>query len=482
MPISDPSVFRPSGISPGEGLLNLAWTAAAPLLARHPRLADGIARRRVRLPLPRADLWIHAASVGEACLAVEVMESLAGENAWSILATAVTRQGYDILAGAARNPWPDPVKTDPDGRAAARVHPDFFPFDAPRLMDRAVEMIRPRAVVFLETEIWPGLLSVLRRRRIPSLMVNARMSAKSRRGYRLLGSFLRRRRPSVILPVSDEYAKNFAAIFGSGGIRTMPNIKFDRIRFSPPRPEASRALARIRGPAPFLVCGSVREEEEEAVFRMLDRVRRIICSPGCSSGASPDSSPDSSPGMAPVIGLFPRHLHRVKPWQERLESAGIPHRRRSLFSGFQAGTAAPGSVVIWDVFGELEAAYHAADAAFIGGSLAPVGGQNFMEALGAGISPVMGPSCYHFAWAGEEFFTSGLVRRVQNAEAAAALLAADLLSKDPPDRSVIRRQTKALIAPRRGGTRQAVEAIRAVLENPDRYFRTDTARRRRTGI
>ena len=160
-----------------------------------------------------------------------------------------------------------------------------------------------------------------------------------------------------------------------------------------------------------------------------------------------------------VIGLFPRHLHRIKSWQETLNQAGI---RWSLRSEAKAPATA-GTVIIWDTFGELMLAYKLCKSAFVGGSLAPLGGQNFLEALICGTRPVIGPSWENFIWVGTEIIDAGLLCIAGNWQEVAALLLKDMESSPPRD-EIINRSLE-YIKKRRGGAERACRAITALMED-----------------
>ena len=427
----------PSGAGPAFALYEAAWIAARPFLARNARLRDGWDERTLRRPLPRADLWIQAASAGEAYLALEIFRAADGFAGHRTLATTGTRQGMEILAGVAG--WE---------RA-------FFPFDRPSIMARAVEQVRPRIAVLLETELWPGHLAALRSRGIPILLLNGRITERSLRGYGRTPSLWRGLRPDFVAAVSSGDANRFAALFGPERIVVMPNIKFDRSRRAGKRRGASPGGAatpegcfrenagedpgnsmgdRWFAPGvPVVVLGSVRREEEAAAMEMIRRIRKRV--------------PDA------VVAVAPRHLHRVSAWTALLSGAGLSPRLRSeLSEPLSAGTAA-----VWDVFGELDRLYGAADAVFVGGSLAPLGGQNFMEPLARGRIPVIGPHWDHFSWIGEAVFRQGLAVRVPDAEKAADALIAAL--ENPPDRTRVREAAWEYVAARSGGARKAREWI-----------------------
>ncbi|MBU1230280.1 MAG: 3-deoxy-D-manno-octulosonic acid transferase [Proteobacteria bacterium] len=426
------------------GLYGLAWRALLPGLKRNGRLAEGWAGRTLAAGLPpRADLWLQAASGGEAYLAWEMLRQLPaalahlrpqGSAPLRVHATTFTSQGLGILTQAKA-----------DLASILELTPAYFPFDLPGNMDKALDAVRPRAVALLETELWPGLLAACRRRGVPALVLNGRMTEKSLRGYGTLPWFWRALAPALVLAVSDEDADRFARAFGPADIRRMPNIKFDRLRLDAAPdaetqrpPFASLIPRQADGSAPFVVLGSVRKEEEDQVLRIIQGLRQAL------------------PGL--TIGLFPRHMRRVCVWERLLREAGVPFALRS-----ENRRGAPGSVLLWDEFGELGEAFSLASAAFLGGSLADLGGQNFLEPLAHGVVPVTGPSWSNFAWVGREIFETGIVRLVKDWQGVLAELSA--LALAPPDRDEIRAKAKAYAASRRGGAAAACQAVAELLKN-----------------
>jgi 3-deoxy-D-manno-octulosonic-acid transferase len=182
----------------------------------------------------------------------------------------------------------------------------------------------------------------------------------------------------------------------------------------------------------------VRQPEEDAVGKIILKLRH--------------RHPDA------VIALFPRHLHRLEAWTSFFKAQRLPWCLRSKVDQ----TVGAGSVVLWDTFGELSHAYRLATAAFVGGSLAPLGGQNFLEPLICGIRPVIGPYWETFQWVGEEIMNLGLVRIVDDWQEAATTLSADMAQPAPAED--IRRQARRYIQGRQGGTAMACALIREYLE------------------
>ena len=417
------------------GLYGLAWRALLPGLKRNERLAEGWGQRTLAEGLPsQADLLIHAASGGEAYLAWELLRHLPdllppGAAPLRVLVTTFTSQGLGVLTQA---------RDDLAPRLA--LEPAYFPFDLPGNMATFLGALRPRAVVLLETELWPGLLAACRQQGVPALVLNGRMTDKSLRGYGWLPWLWRALAPARVLAVSAEDAARFGQVFGVGRVGLMPNIKFDRLRFDHLRFDAEPETRTARpefaellpAGAPFLILGSVRKEEEADVLKI---VQGLLA-------ARPRA----------VLGLFPRHMRRVCVWERTLREAGLGFVLRS-----ENRRAEPGQVIIWDMFGELSGAFSLARAAFLGGSLADLGGQNFLEPLAHGVTAVTGPSWSNFAWVGREIFDTGLVRRAPDWRGVLAELSA--LAAEPPDPAQVRATAQAYALSRRGGAEAACQAV-----------------------
>lgn len=415
-------------------LYDFGWRLVLPLLKVQPRLKDGFpARVFIEQPDKPSDIWIQAASAGEAFLAVAIMRCFPRNRKLRILVTTNTRQGMDILKKA--------VDESSDRIPPLDVTLTYFPFDQPAIMNRAVRKINPGVMVLLESELWPGLLSVLHRHNAKILIVNGRMTPKSVGRYRLLPGLWEKLAPDRVLAISEADADRFAVLFGRERVGVMSNIKFDGIRMDDGFEENVRRIRRfLPRHANFLVLGSIRQEEEPDVVKMITQIHLRL--------------PDL------VIGLFPRHMHRLKAWQQILEKQGGKWRFRSALADTPVD---PGTIVLWDTFGELSAAYEAADAVFVGGSLAPLGGQNFLEPLVSGVVPVIGPSWENFLWVGQEMFSAGLVCRTRGWQAAAAELIE--LIEAPLPREDVRKKAMAYIRKRQGGTQQACNLILQALDD-----------------
>ncbi len=412
---------------------DLCWRLALPVLRINKRLKEGYDQRTLRQKnISSAEIWIQAASAGESFLAWSLLKKLQPDRPIRIMLTTNTSQGMDILTRAV-----DDVRQNNPAISASTA---YFPFDKPAIMAEAVRFIQPKVMVFLELEMWPGLLFVLKKFGCKTLIINGRMAEKSLKGYLAFPSLWRVLRPDNILALSQDDARRFTTLFGGENIDVMHNIKFDRIDPAEIHSGAENPVKKIvPSDMSFVVLGSVRQEEEPLIEKIIDRVRR--------------QQPET------IMGLFPRHMHRIRYWQKILERHSIPFTLRSETTT----QVSPGTVILWDTFGELALAYEAAKATFVGGTLEPVGGQNFLEPLIYGIPPVIGPYWESFSWVGRKIINQGLVREANNWQEVADILLQDL--KKPPSYGRIRETAQKYIKAHQGGTDKACDLIRKCLRD-----------------
>ena len=410
---------------------NVAWAMALPFLACSSRLRQGwIQRLCVQGFREEVDVWIQASSAGEAYLAAQIVRSLSKRINARLLVTCSTAQGIEIFTKATEAMEP--------GSKARNIKTNYFPFDMPIIIKRALRIWRPRLMVLLETELWPGLLAACKSSHVPVLLINGRLSEKSLRRHARLGRVWQSIGPDRILAISEADASRFKSLFPHASIGLMQNMKFDRISFDSLDPGETSPLTSLVPPeSPFVVMGSVRKQEEADVLAVIEALLRQV--------------------PAAVVGLFPRHMHRVRRWTWLLQRAGLPFILRSEMDG----PTQPGSIILWDVFGELSKAYRVAVAAFVGGTLRPCGGQNFLEPLATGLVPCIGPYWKNFLWVGEEILEQGLVIQVKDRHDLVGALIRGLGTKRP--KAEVIRSARQYVEKRRGGTERACREIESYL-------------------
>ncbi len=372
-----------------------------------------------------APLWIHAASVGEVQLAATLVRALRERHpSLPILITAFT------TTGAAR---------------AGALGPDLFirylPYDLPGAVHRFLDRARPRLAIILETELWPTLYRACRQRNIGLVVANARLSSRSARRYRRFGTLFRTALNGVqVAAQSVEDAERFRAI-GAEPDRThvIGNLKFDVTLPLDITVRGERLREECAPGRPMWVAGSTHEGEDEQVIAAHNLIR----------GRLP----------AAVLVLAPRHPRRFDAVAARLAERNIPYVRHSRAADHQrVGDAA---VVLLDTLGELLEFYAAADVAFVGGSLVPVGGHNLLEPAALGRAVATGPYTFNAAQVADVLIECGGARRVRDADSLAACIGAWL--RDASERARVGGLGRAAVEANRGALERLMELIEPLL-------------------
>lgn len=331
----------------------------------------------------RPMIWLHCVSLGETRAAAPLIKTLlAAYPQHRILLTHATPTGRE----AGEQLFGD------------RVDRVYLPYDTPDAVARFLNHFRPVLGLLMETELWFNLIAGCKKRGIPLLLVNARMSGKSARGYAKFASLTRAglQNLSAIAAQTAQDAERLQAL-GAGNVTVCGNLKFD---VEPPA-DATANGARLRqwlGTArPVFLAASTREGEESLICDAIGRL--------------------DIPGLLTVI--VPRHPQRFDEVAALLAKRGLRHARKSTLSG---PLAADCQVLLGDTMGEMFTYYAACDAAFIGGSLLPLGGQNLIEASAMGKPVLIGPHTFNFAEAAEQAVACCAAWRVADTEALAAAL------------------------------------------------------------
>jgi 3-deoxy-D-manno-octulosonic-acid transferase len=372
--------------------------------------------------IPAGGVWVQAVSVGEVAVARPLLAELRRRHpGLPLVLSATTATGLAMASGA---------------QLADVTLP--FPVDLPGPVRRLMDAARPRLVVLVETELWPELLAACGGRNIPVVLVNARVSEKSFRGYRAVRPLLR----PLLAPVSlalaqDEQSAGRLAAMGIGADRVMVtgNVKFDA---TPPgaAPKALEGLRRLAGGRPVLVAGSTMPGEDEEV---LDALLKL------------------PPRTRPFLLLAPRHPERAAQAAQLAADRGLTVVRRTLLD-----RAAPGcEVVVLDTVGELAALYQLADVAFVGGSLVATGGHNPIEPAHFGVPVITGPHVKNFAAVYRSFVAAGAARLVHSAAELAVALEHWL--SDRAAARVAGEAGRALLASNAGATARTANALERFL-------------------
>lgn len=320
-------------------------------------------------------IWVHAVSVGEVQAAAPLIRALKERFPdRGLLVTTVTPTG----AARVRSLFGDTVQHS------------YIPFEFPHAIRSFFRNVNPDAALIMETEIWPNLYRGCGTRKIPLILVSARISPRSVPGYRKLLPLIRETLSHgiIIAAQSQPDADRFLAL-GANPARTyvMGNIKFDI------EPDAAvisqgRALREeLFGDRPVWIAASTHEGEEQLVLE----VHRELCA--------------RHPEL--LLVLVPRHPERFPSVRELIEKQGF-----SLVSRTAQQPAGDASVFLCDTMGEVPMFYAASDVAFVAGSLVPIGGHNLLEPAMLGVPIVTGPHNFNAQDIADLFVDLGACRRV----------------------------------------------------------------------
>ncbi|MFZ5843785.1 MAG: lipid IV(A) 3-deoxy-D-manno-octulosonic acid transferase [Pseudomonadota bacterium] len=357
--------------------------------------------RFARLPtLQTGGIWLHAVSVGETLAAVPLVKALQQQYPQlPITITTTTPTGSERVRAAF-------------GDSVQHV---YGPYDLPWLVQRFLRQLQPRLCLIMETELWPNLLAGCHAAQVPVVLVNARLSQRSARGYARVGALTRGMLAQLALIAAQERsdARRFVRLgMASDRVIVTGSIKTDVVVSDAQRELGALLRAQLEaGPQHrryVIIAASTHAGEDELVLDAFARVR----------SAHPDAA----------LILVPRHPERFEAVAALITVRGFALARRSR-NDIDAQTA----VLLGDSMGELMAFYAAADAAFVGGSLVPRGGHNLLEPAALALPIVQGPHTFNFAAQSRRFRRAGAMREVADAEALAAcwLAWADPLVRTP---------------------------------------------------
>jgi 3-deoxy-D-manno-octulosonic-acid transferase len=374
-------------------IVNLIYLAAWPYLAVKRRGRSEEWRQRCALqpdeylPIDRDRyLWGHAASVGEVQVLRKLFSALQTERpGLEFCISTYTRTGLALAR-----------KLFPEAKAVF-----FFPLDAHFTWRRFFGVFHPRGVVMVETEVWPYFLEFCLQRDIPIALANGRVSKKSFKRYRLvrrsLAAVLRPYR-RFLMQTADDAARIVAMGAESSRVIVTGNIKHDVVDAGDTKTarDGIRKRLRVDDSAFLFIAASTRPGEEEIIAQALERIAGF-------------------PGKICCL-LAPRHLERLDEVKAILDQ----HRLEfEIYSALEDGRGRPAPVILMDKMGVLASLFHGADLAFVGGTLADVGGHNVMEPVVAGVPVLFGPSLANVRQAADDIMGRRMGMMVTDADSLA---------------------------------------------------------------
>lgn len=361
-------------------------------------------------------IWLHAVSVGETRAAEPLINALRKlhPDHWILLThmTPTGREAGERLFGD-------------------KVLRCYLPYDFPQGVERFLRHFKPAMGVLLETEIWFNLIHLCRAENIPLYLVNARLSEKSAVRYARFANFTRAALQALKgIAAQTQWDAQRLRELGAAKVEVTGSLKYD---VTPPASQLTlgEELRRRFGTRLVFLAASTREGEETLV---LEAVARTVV-----------------PNLLTVI--VPRHPQRFDEIASLLQSRGIAFKRRSE-NPQQVDNV---QVLLGDSMGEMFAYLAACDVAFVGGSLLPYGGQNFLEACAMGKPVLIGPHTDNFAEAAELAVRAGAAKRVANANELARAI--QTLFADEKKRQAMGKAGRAFIAVHQGATQKLLKLI-----------------------
>lgn len=367
-------------------------------------------------------LWVHAVSLGETRAAAALIAALRERRPeLRLLLTASTatgrEAGRELLREGDRQTW--------------------LPFDTPGAVRRFLAQFRPALGVLMETEVWPNLLTMARAQGVPLVLANARLSEKSMRQGERYAALIR---PAVealalVLAQGEADAQRLRSA-GAREVRVSGNLKYDMA--PDPALVARGAAWRAALARPVLLFAVSREGEEASLLAAWARRRAALAA-------------------NPLLVIVPRHPQRFDEVAALMQGAGLSLARRSAWGEMPHDTALAADAWLGDSMREMPLYYGLGQVALLGGSFAPLGGQNLIEAAACGCPVVMGPHTFNFAEAAELAAAAGAAQRVDTI--ADALDAALALLADAQALAHAGERARAFAAEHRGAALRMAEAI-----------------------
>lgn len=402
-------------------LVRLGWRGRKePAYRQHWRERFGFYTQSV--PSMRPVCWLHCVSVGETRAAKPLIEALLQNY-----------PQYSLLI----------THTTPTGRATshalfdAQVTQVYLPYEYQSGIRRFLRHFRPSVGLVLETECWPLLFSEAQRINLPVFLINARLSARSAKGYA--------RWPSVIQPTLASLRQVLAqtvadaqrlTFLGARHVSVMGNLKYD---FTPPETllQLGSAWRTAWGKRPVVLFASSREGEEALLL----------------------AAWQAQPRQALLV-LVPRHPQRFDEVANLLHTQGFRYQRRSVGAALKPET----TVILGDSMGELFAYYAAADVALLGGSFLPFGGQNLIEACAVGTPIIFGAHTFNFTQAASLAESAGAGIAV--ADMPTAVAQAEALLQEPSRRLAMREAGLAFTRGQQGASERVLATLAPYLSMP----------------
>lgn len=383
-------------------------------------------------PTSTPSLWVHAVSVGEVLGSAPLIHALLEKYPQhALVITTMTPTGSDRV-------------TELFGD---KVQHCYAPYDLPTAIQRFLKAKQPRLLVLFETELWPNMIHACHRQKIPVLLLNARLSSTSARGYGRFPRFTQRilQALSAIAAQSTADAQRFIALGADADkVHVTGSVKFDLELKPSLKMEAEQLRAEWAG-RPCWIAASTHAGEDEQVLQAFVKIKQ----------AHPRA----------LLILVPRHPQRFEAVADIVKRFGFQLQRRSQHEHITENC----EVLLGDTMGELLRLYACADVAFVGGSLVPNGGHNVLEAAAWARPVISGPHLFNFQAIADLMLAAGGLIVVHNSETLA--LEVIRLFDQPEIARTMGQHAEQVVYENRGALKKQLQLIHDFLQ-PSRppYF------------
>lgn len=407
-------------------LLRLYWRGFKAPEYRH-RWKERLAVYKKKYPSPV--IWIHAVSVGEAEAVFPLVKQLQKKYPVDqFLVTTTTPTGaarvQDILADT--------------------VTHVYLPYDLPCVVHRFLSIFKPKIAIFMEKEIWPNLYASCAKNNIPIVIINARLSANSAKGYKKISWLVQPALQQVawIASQTEEDKLQFLDIGATEGLVSVEgNLKFD-LHIDEKIIQQAKNIKKELFSARFVwIIASTHDGEEEVFFDLYPELKKHI------------------PNL--LLMIVPRHPERFKSVQKLAEKMQLNTCMRSM----RTSCTKKIDIYIADTMGELKLLYGTSDISFVGGSMVPVGGHNILEPALMNVPIIFGPHMVNFEKIKQQML--GLNAVIQCMNKAELIKTVIHLYKIPEDRQNMILKANEFVLKNQGVTEQVAHLVSRVLRQND---------------
>ncbi|MBN1879786.1 3-deoxy-D-manno-octulosonic acid transferase [bacterium] len=380
-------------------------------------------------------VWIHAASVGEIMAAESILTEFHSDHPdIQLFLTTNTDTGYEIA----------------QKRLTCLTGIYQSPLDYPFVISRFIRIIKPSALVIMETELWPNMITLASEAGIPIMVANGRISDRSFPRYKRLVPFFRPvlQRVTLFAMQSREDADRINHLGARPkAVTTVGNVKFDRIALMN---NQSDLVSLLNCPgwdlaSKVIVAGSTHPEEEPIILKAFSAVKMTI--------------------REIRLILAPRHLHRIQEVLQNIKQFGLQYLCRSELTGSVKDREflKDIDVIVLDTIGELAAAYNLGCIAFVGGSLQKIGGHNVLEPAALAKPVLFGPYTENFRDSVRQILNENAGRCVRNAEEMEACFME--LMTHPEEAEMMGKRGMGIVMKNRGAVLRHVRLLDNLLIN-----------------